>query len=71
MGAEAGRLVRDKTSMGKRRCTQKKKTRRIELDVGEIDLTLDNFDLVHPKSPKVKSSPGEKVPRKKNRCWTA
>lgn len=56
MGAEAGRLVRDKTSMGKRRCTQLKKTRRLELDVGEFDLTLDNLNLVHPKSPQVKAS---------------
>lgn len=68
MGAEAGRLVRDKTSLGKKAAhdrSEKKKKRVIEL--GEMDLTSDNLDLAHPKSPKVKSSQGEKVPRKEKK----
>jgi hypothetical protein len=75
MGAEAGRLVRDKTSLGKKAAhdrNEKKKKKRV-IELGEMDLTSDNLDLAHPKSPKVKSSQGEKVPRKekKNRCWRA
>lgn len=68
MGAEAGRLVRDKTSLGKKAAhdrNENKKKRVIEL--GEMDLTSDNLDLVHPKSPKVKSPQGEKVPRKEKK----